>query len=99
MRDLRPLLLALRRREALKYLSHNPHQGGPRYPEELDRLDELVRRAAKSLHIVDADERAARILSLYSMGKHSLEEILEVAVHLHRQGSTILTPKWNRAPA
>ncbi|MEP9374286.1 hypothetical protein [Mesorhizobium sp. KR1-2] len=72
-----------------KYLSHNPHQGGPHYPEELDRLDELVRRAAKTLHLVEAGERneiAARILSLYSMGNRSLEEILDTAVHIHRNG-------------
>ncbi|PSJ57636.1 hypothetical protein [Pseudaminobacter soli (ex Li et al. 2025)] len=85
-----------------KYLSRHPEQGGPHYPEELDKLDDLVQRAVKALHIVNADERnevAARIMSLYSMGNRSLEEILEVAIHLHRNGSAILTPKRNRAPA
>ena len=75
-----------------KYLSLHPDQSGPHYPEELEKLDELVQRAMEALRIVDPDERnevAARILSLYSTGIRADEEILEITLRRHRQGGDL----------
>lgn len=71
------------------YLSHNPNQRGPHYPEELDQLDALVQRAVAALDSDDPacrNEVAARILSLYAIGGRSLDEILELTIRLHRDG-------------
>ncbi|MEP9396411.1 hypothetical protein [Mesorhizobium sp. KR2-14] len=71
------------------YLSTNPHQRGNLAPEELDLLDKLIRRAAEALHIddpADRNEVAARVLSLYTLGGRSEEDILELTIRLHREG-------------
>ncbi|MDH6231949.1 hypothetical protein M2281_002547 [Mesorhizobium soli] len=75
-----------------KYLSLHPEQRGPHYPEELEKLDELVQRATEALRIVDPDERnevAAGILSLYSTGIRDDVEILEITIRRHRRDSDI----------
>lgn len=72
------------------YLSLHPEQRGSFSPEELDALDALMQQATEALQIVELAERnelAARILSLYSIGR-SPDEILALTMRLHRQGFT-----------
>lgn len=72
-----------------RYLSLHPAQARSYSPEELDMLDALVIRVADILGITDPSDRneaAARILSLYTIGGRSIDEIVEVAVRLHREG-------------
>lgn len=74
-----------------KYLALHPEDRRSFAPEELDMLDALVQRAVEILGITDEGDRneaAARILSLYTLGGRSFEEIVEIAVRLHRQGYT-----------
>ncbi|PSJ53225.1 hypothetical protein [Pseudaminobacter soli (ex Li et al. 2025)] len=71
------------------YLHRHPEQKGSFSPDELDMLDALVKRAMEAVHIADPAEHnevAARILSIYSLGGRSADEILEIAVRLHKQG-------------
>jgi len=73
------------------YLSTDPIQAGIFSSEELDRLDGLMRRAVEELAITDQGDRnelAARILTLYTLGGRSLDEIYEIAVRLHLTGAT-----------
>ncbi|PSJ49577.1 hypothetical protein [Pseudaminobacter soli (ex Li et al. 2025)] len=73
------------------YLHRHPKQKGSFSPDELDMLDALVKRAMEALHIADPaeyNEVAARILSIYSLGGRSVDEILEIAVRLHKQASS-----------
>jgi hypothetical protein len=73
------------------YLSNDPIRAGVLDPEELDRLDDLVRRAAEELAISDHGDRnelAARILTLYSLGGRTPDEIYEIVVRLHVNGAT-----------
>jgi hypothetical protein len=79
------------------YLSHHPDRRGSFSPEELDMLDALVKRAIERLGLTDEGDRneaAARILSLYMIGGRSPDEILELAIRLHRNG---LTPGGRRS--
>ncbi|PSJ56269.1 hypothetical protein C7I85_25210 [Mesorhizobium soli] len=53
----------------------------------MDVLDALMQRAVDELQIVDLadqNEFAARILSLFTVGGRSFEDILEIAIRLHR---------------
>ena len=71
------------------YLSGHLYKRGNFGPEELDLLDQTLQRATEALHIEDPADRnevAARILSLYTIGGRSPEEILELTVRLHREG-------------
>jgi hypothetical protein len=72
------------------YLCLNPRQGVALSPEELDTLDALMQQVTQQLHIDEQAERneiAARILSLYAIGR-SPEEILDLSERLYRQGFT-----------
>ncbi|PSJ53655.1 hypothetical protein C7I85_27930 [Mesorhizobium soli] len=74
-----------------KYLSLHPEQPSSFSSEELDTLDALLQRAIEELQIVDQADRneaAGRILSLYTLGGRSLDEILEITVRLHQNGIT-----------
>ncbi|MEP9374980.1 hypothetical protein [Mesorhizobium sp. KR1-2] len=74
-----------------KYLSFHPEEQFSFTSEELDMLDALVTRVVGILDITDErerDEAAARILSLYTPGGRSFDEVVELAVRLHKQGST-----------
>lgn len=60
------------------YLSTDPKRAGVFTPEELDNLDALMRRAVKELAITDRGDRnelAARVFTLYSIGRRNLDEI------------------------
>lgn len=73
------------------YLSHDSMRSGVFSSEELDSLDEVMRRAIDELAITDHGERnelAARVLTLYSIGGRSLDEIYEIAVRLYVHGAT-----------
>jgi hypothetical protein len=68
------------------YFSLRPEQRGSFSPEELDVLDMLIRRITRRLHIDEQAERneiAARILSLYELGR-SPEDILDLTMRLYR---------------
>lgn len=74
-----------------EYLSHDPARSGVFSSEELDKLDALMQRAIEELALTDHGERnelAARVLTLYSIGDRSLDEIYEIAVRLHVHGAT-----------
>lgn len=73
------------------YLSNDSMRSGTFSSEELDSLDALMRQAIEELAITDDGERnelAARVLTLYSLGGRSLDEIYEIAVRLHVHGAT-----------
>jgi hypothetical protein len=73
------------------YLSRYPRHGDIIEPETLDVLDKLLKRAAGALGIITPGERnelAARILTLYSLGGRTPDEIYEIAVRLHMHGAT-----------
>lgn len=68
------------------YFSLRREQRGSFSPEELSLLDLLMRRVARRLHLDEQAERnelAARILSLYELGR-SPEEILDLTIGLYR---------------
>ena len=74
-----------------RHLSLHPECSYDFSPEVLDTLDALVQRAVEALHSddpADRNEVAARILSLYTIGGRSLDEILELTIRLHREGYT-----------
>lgn len=79
-----------------RYLSFQREQRGSFSPEELDMLDILMRRLTRRLHIDDHAERneiAARILSLYELGR-SPKEIFCLTMRQYRRrrfGSTAST--------
>ena len=71
------------------YLSLHPTQDRSYSPEELDMLDAPAVRVVDILGITDDGDRneaAARILSLYTLGGRSFDEIVELAVRLHKEG-------------
>jgi hypothetical protein len=73
------------------YLSRHREQQNSFSPRELDILDCLMQRAIDVLGVIDPSDRnelAARILSIYSLGGRSSDDILEIVVRLHQQGYT-----------
>jgi hypothetical protein len=73
------------------YLSLHPEAANGYSPEELDRLDALVKRAVEALHVTDQEDRievAARILSIYDLGTRTEDEIVDAVVRLHRMDCT-----------
>lgn len=72
-----------------RYLSLHPDQLGSLTVEQLDILDALVQRVVDILGITDPSDRneaAARILSVFTLGGRTHDEIVDIAVRLHRQG-------------
>lgn len=73
------------------YLIRYPRQYNIIEPEQLDALDDLLKRATGTLGITtpgDRNELAARILTLYTLGGRTPDEIYEIAIRLHEHGAT-----------